>query len=363
MRLFPAIFLLSCARIDPADHRELLGLLEEDAGVDGGGDGDSDSDADTDSDADGDADADTDADSDADSDAGPGGPQETLSVELGGGVVIGFNLVSNGDGTDLQDPLGRYVLTNDFYMMETEVTQGMFQALMGYDSRDGEDTDYGDGADFPAYYVSWSMAADFANALSVQEGLSACYACTGSGTDVECTEAAGYASIYACPGYRLPTEAEWELVARSGTASEFWTGEGDELGGTFSSDSCDGDETIDDGAGSPYPLVGDYAWYCGNNGAAGDSNYGAKEVAQLLPNGYGLYDMHGNLWEMSNDWYGGSYPSSMEDPVGASSGSSRVVRGGAWNDAADNLRSSYRNIYNPSIRSGNYGFRLLRTAP
>ena len=145
---------------------------------------------------------------------------------------------------------------------------------------------------------------------------------------------------------------------------QFWTDGGEDLGGDASNaEGCTGAETIADG--SEEPLFGDYAWYCGNNsGSTGDSTYGSKEVAQLLPNGYGLYDMHGNLFEWSNDWDGSSYPSSTEDPVGASSGSPRVIRGGGWGYNPGNLRSSYRGNFYPSHRRDDYGgFRLLRTAP
>jgi formylglycine-generating enzyme required for sulfatase activity len=133
-------------------------------------------------------------------------------VDLGSGIGADFVLVTNGDGTGIEDPLGRYTLTNDFYMMTTEVTQGMFTALLGYDSRSGQPAGFGDGPDFPAYHSNWHMAADFANALSVLEDLSECYTCTGSGTSVSCSESGSHASIYDCPGYRLPTETEWELA-------------------------------------------------------------------------------------------------------------------------------------------------------
>jgi large repetitive protein len=269
------------------------------------------------------------------------------------GIGADFILV-----TDLADPLGTYTLESHFYIMTTEVTQGMFNALMGYDSRQGcesleslpcENAEiFGDGTDHPAYYATWHMAAHFANTLSVQEDLSSCYSCTlGSAdelvedgtddTDIECQPIHG-TEFAECDGYRLPNQNEWLQASRSGASGGWWTGAGDALGGLVSSEeSCIGDEVLEDGTGAE-PPISQYAWYCGSGVEA------SQEVAQLLPNGFGLYDMHGNVSEYIHDW-----------PDGLA-----LSYGSYWGGAAFNVETGRASA--GGRRSEANGFRLVRSA-
>jgi formylglycine-generating enzyme required for sulfatase activity len=133
-------------------------------------------------------------------------------------------------------------------------------------------------------------------------------------------------------GFRLPTEAEWEYACRAGTQTPFYNGSTD-------------DNT-----------VGALAWYSANSG------YGTHAVGGKAVNGFGLYDMLGNVWEWVNDWYG-TYPSSAQtNPTGPVSASSyRVLRGGAWTYATGYVRSSYRSTGTPGNTRYSLGFRVART--
>ena len=275
------------------------------------------------------------------------------NIDLSGGMSIDMNLILGG-----LEPRGTYTLTNDFYMMTTEVTQGMFNALMSYDPVANGTIIIGFGPDYPVYYVNWHMAADFANSVTARHNtvygtaLQECYTCTDSDTeDVRCMQTA---DPYQCTGYVLPTDAEWEYAKRSGSLFDFWTPSG---GGNYTSNGCNGTEVINDYSGASLPLIQEYAWYCGNN----DNAYGvrgAKEVAQKLPNGFGLYDMHGNLWEWTADWNGCAQPQSGIDPFCAVISSKRIRRGGSWIGTPAYLRSSYRASYIPEDAGSKIGFRL-----
>ena len=226
---------------------------------------------------------------------------------------------------------------------------------MAYEAYDGQTTSdsngsYGIGTDYPAYFVNWHMAADFANQVTQRHNtvhgttLQECYSCAGSGTNITCGISI---NPYQCTGYRLLTEAEWEYAARSGTTAAFWTSNG---GGEIPSVYSHTTSTLTDGF--DLRLYGQYY--------ATNSPYGSKEVAQLLPNDYGLYDMSGNVWEWTQDWYGAFSTGSVTNPTGVSSSSNRTLRGGCWSDSPIDVRSAERNWSMESFRYYKYGFRLAR---
>ncbi len=195
-------------------------------------------------------------------------------------------------------------LTKAFYIQTTPVTQGQWKALMG----NNPSSFINRGDDCPVEQVSWRDCQEFIKRLSA----------LGEGT------------------YRLPTEAEWEYACRAGSPEAFVNGE-------IVSLFCDFDPNLD--------LMG---WYCGN------SDRHTHPVAQKHPNAWGLYDMHGNVLEWCQDWYG-DYPLSTEpDPLGPKSGSGRVIRGGSWFSSAKNCRAAFRFISPPNSRSPLLGFRLVR---
>jgi formylglycine-generating enzyme required for sulfatase activity len=130
--------------------------------------------------------------------------------------------------------------------------------------------------------------------------------------------------------YRLPTEAEWEYACRAGTTTRFSYG--------------------DDPS---YTQLGEYAWYALNSGNT------THPVGVKKPNAWGLYDMHGNVWEWCGDWYDPYPGGSVTDPRGPHTGSFRVDRGGGWYDGARRCRSAYRRCEWADYRYGGMGFRLV----
>ena len=216
-------------------------------------------------------------------------------------------------------------LTQAFYLGKYEVTQAQWEAVMGSNpSTDSSEAQsygtYGVGDDYPVYYVNWNDCQTFIDQLNG----------TGLGT------------------FRLPTEAEWEYACRAGTDTRFSFGDALE---------CSDDE------GHFCDLLDEYLWWGGNN----RSMSGPKEVGLKLPNPWGLYDMHGNMYEWCSDWWENPHARGPQiDPQGLLfSSDARVLRGGSWgHSAAWVLRSAWR-TYNSSLnsRGPSYGPRLVREYP
>ena len=196
-------------------------------------------------------------------------------------------------------PAHRVTLTKAFELGVYGVTQKQYEQVMGTNPSEYK------GAQNPVDTVSWHEAVEFCRKLSA----------------LPAEQAAGRV-------YRLPTEAEWEYSCRGGTTTLYSFGD---------------DES----------QLGQYAWY---NQNSGNTTYA---VGGKKPNPWGLYDMHGNEWEWCEDWYGVYAPSASEDPMGASSGSSRVLRGGSWFLNAYYCRSAFRHYGGPSRRRSSIGFRVV----
>jgi formylglycine-generating enzyme required for sulfatase activity len=198
--------------------------------------------------------------------------------------------------------------------------------------------DFDQGENHPVVLVSWFDAIHYCNWLSEQEGLVPVYAIVG--TRVVWTRGAS--------GYRLPTEAEWEYACRAGTTTQYSSGNNEE--------SLIGKANMfDQSAAKKY-----HEWNIDAN-----HNDGFIETApagSFQPNPWGLFDMHGNVYEWCWDWYGSYESDPQTDPQGQSSGTIRVIRGGGWNSAPEDLRSAYRYCYNPSWRYNYLGFRIVRNA-
>jgi formylglycine-generating enzyme required for sulfatase activity len=266
----------------------------------------------------------------------PGGGGGDLTITLPGGVTM--ELVYIEPGTFMMgspaDERGRYdredlhqvTLTHGYYLGKYEVTQEQWEAVMGAPMSTSCGS-YGVGGNYPVYCVSWNDI------------------CGGS-TGSDCAADSFIGRLNAQQGttiFRMPSEAEWERAARGGTQTEF-------------SFDTSNNPNWDTGCGS-FPEADPYMWWCGNN-----DPYGPKEVGSKLPNPYGLFDMHGNLYEWVADRYTSSLGTSAQtDPAGPTSGSGRVWRGGGWRYYSQGCRSASRYSFNPSGRGHGIGFRLARS--
>ena len=205
-------------------------------------------------------------------------------------------------------------LTGDFLIGVTQVTQGQWCSVMGISLRQQRDKMHpsvpppAEGDSYPMCYVSWPEAVSFCEELSRSEDRI----------------------------YRLPTEAEWEYACRAGTTTAYCSGSG-------------------------FAALKKVGWCSEYKTEEGRGNVlKPRQVGSLEPNAWGLYDMHGNVHEWCNDWYG-EYPTGgvVTDPTGPLTGTARVARGGSFNGLPSGCRSANRTMCKPEGQQFNIGFRIV----
>jgi len=239
-------------------------------------------------------------------------PPKTLQLDLGEGVKLDLVLVpagefhmgapeSENERQSAEEPVHKVKITRPFYLGAFEITNVQSRRF-----RPGHHSRYLDGDNQPALWVSWYDADAFCHWLSqkIQRNV------------------------------RLPSEAEWEYACRAGTATRFFNG--DQAQQKFSPNL--------DKAG------------CSGSNSRGLS----KEVGKFIPNAFGLYDMHGNVWEWCSDWYDPFYlGGNVKDPQGPPLGVTKVIRSGSWKGLNRFCRSASRGSSIPFITGSNVGFRVV----
>ncbi len=275
-------------------------------------------------------------------------------------------------GATGERPYHEVTLTHGFFLQSTEVTNQHYKEMVqwaydqGYvtatssqllDNLDGStepllymessycEIDFNDGVftcvnpDFPINELTWYGAVAYCDWLSLQAGLPRAY----NHSNWQCN--AG--NPYTAQGFRLPTEAEWEYACRAGTVTAF-------SNGPITDWNCED------------PVLDEIGWYCGNSWYEGGGNIHKHAARGLIPNAWGLYDMHANVQEWCNDWWVDEYYQTSPgiDPVGPGNGTFRVTRGGYWSHYAQWCRSATRGRLKPGTEEiflEMVGFRPART--
>ena len=243
-------------------------------------------------------------------------PPKELTLDLGQGVSLNLVLIPSGkfmmgspetekDRSSDEGPQREVTISKAFYLGVTEVTQAQWKSVMGTEPWKGQEY-VKEGADHAASYINWDDATLFCKALSKKMGRPV----------------------------RLPTEAEWEYGCRAGRQTRFHYGDDED-----------------------YSELGDYAWYR-SNAYDKDEKY-AHPVGRKKPNAWGLYDMHGNMWEWCSDRYGLYANAKLIDPQGQGFGSDRVLRGGGWLNGPHGCRSAFRLRSSTVGRGIGGGFRVV----
>ena len=236
-----------------------------------------------------------------------GAPESEINETIDWCVDLGESRSTCVELFGAEGPLHEVEISQGFYLGKYEITQGQWEAVMGTTPWAGEDY-VQEHSSHPAVYISWYDVQAFIGRLNAAAGDSL---------------------------YRLPSEAEWEYACRAGTTTR-WS------------------------LGDDVSQLTDYAWYWGNAWHVGERY--AHAVGLKRPNAWGLYDMHGNVYEWVQDWYGRDYYNSSPrvDPPGPDIGSARVLRSGDFYVSAQAVRSAVRYGDSPDDRYYFIGVRLVR---
>jgi formylglycine-generating enzyme required for sulfatase activity len=288
----------------------------------------------------------------------PGTVPSGMVLIPGGSFTMG-NCMDPSDGQSNELPL-HTVNVSAFYMDTNVVSYTLWTNVYQWAITHGYSFEYGaqgKATNHPAQSMTWYDAVKWCNARSEKEGRAPCYYTNASQSQAAIYRSGQYDLAtnwvnWVVSGYRLPTEAEWEKAARGGASGHrFPWSDSDNINWsranyyatlgfyTYDVNAMSGYNPVWTGGGTPYTTA----------------------VGTFAPNGYGLYDMAGNVWQWCWDWYDGAYYSSSPgtDPHGPAPSSYRVNRGGSWYRNAFNCRAAHRYYYIPTLRINDIGFRSV----
>ena len=300
---------------------------------------------------------------DADAPPAPQRFYRVLALGTNGPVPPGMVLIPAGSFTmgdtlgesDSDELPGHTNYVSAFYVDQYEITKAVWDDVYDWGITHGYSFEHGaegKGTNHPAQSMTWYDAVKWCNARSEKEGRTPCYY-----TNASLSQVAIYRSgqldlspdgvNWVVSGYRLATEAEWEKAARGGLSGQrFPWG-----------------DSISESQANYYGGTADYSYDLGPNGYNALGRLGGAPYTSpagcFVANGYGLYDMAGNVWEWCWDWHGEYSSGSQTDPHGPASGSLRVFRGSGWYDGAFGCRAAARNYFIPSYRCYDLGFRAV----
>ncbi len=243
--------------------------------------------------------------------AAPAEPKEASTPSGVKMMLLPGGVFTMGDDNGEVDEPEHQVTISPFYIDVSEVTQEEYQKVMG------ENPSKVKGKKNPVEQIRWSDAVRYCNERSRQDGLDPAY------------DLKTWTCRFEANGYRLPTEAEWEYAARASTKTAYAFGDSD-------------------------AKLKQHGWSKAGSGGK------PRPTMQRRPNAWGLYDMHGNVWEWCNDFYGVDYylKSAKEDPKGPEKGEKKILRGGCWNSNPDACRSAYRYNEDPAYTDACFGYDI-----